>query len=110
MQPQKMKKKQSMETSATDSKAVTKDQRTLSMIEKSGIQKRGDHRLGAKAENLKPWRPQLGVKYDAKSLGHRINDVGSDKLSSNHRKADVTEAMIYKWRIFLPPRSAASTG
>ncbi|KAL3515923.1 hypothetical protein ACH5RR_022825 [Cinchona calisaya] len=72
-----------METRATDSKAVTKDQRTLSTIEKSGIHKRGDHRLGAKAEKLKLWRPQFGVMSPACKFerGTWMHDLSVNGLS-----------------------------
>ncbi|CAK9158469.1 unnamed protein product, partial [Ilex paraguariensis] len=97
VQPQKTKKKQRKETRATDSNAVTRDHNTLSTIEKSrsgnhSLRFRGSH-LGVNPDRLRfdhveARGDQLGVMYEAKNLGHRNNDVGSEKLTSIHRKAD----------------------
>lgn len=46
------------------------------------------------------------MKYEVNSLGHRINDVGSEKLTRIHLKADVDErchpdSAMYLVRFFL---------
>ena len=85
VQPQKTKKKQSIETKATDSTAVMRDHTTSSTIEEwrrfCGAQ------LGENTELPKLWG-QIGVKYEERSLGQREIETGGEKLRSSHRKAD----------------------
>ncbi|CAA2991829.1 Hypothetical predicted protein [Olea europaea subsp. europaea] len=93
VQPQKTKKKQRKETRATDSMAEMKDQITVSTMGKeksrSGHRTSAANRRGSKLLKLLRLLLQLGVKYEANRLGHRNKDVGSEKLTSNHRKADM---------------------
>ncbi|CAA2986021.1 Hypothetical predicted protein [Olea europaea subsp. europaea] len=97
--PQKTKKKQRKETRATDSMAEIKDQMTVSTMGKekstSGHRTSAANRRGSKLLKLLRLRLllQLGVKYEANSLGHRKNDVGSEKLTSSHRKADADDPL-----------------
>lgn len=92
VQPQKTKKKQRKEMRATDSMAEMKDQITVSTIGKeksmSGHRTSAANRRGSKLLKLLRLRLllQLGVKYEANSLGHRKYDVGRLKLTSSHRK------------------------
>lgn len=71
LQPQKMKKKQSMETRARDSNAVTKLQSTLSTTENST----SGHR-----ENT----AQLGARLEKSKSGHRKTD-GDDGLAQTQK-------------------------
>ncbi|KAL2513960.1 Uncharacterized protein Fot_27931 [Forsythia ovata] len=77
--------------------AETRDQMTVSTMEKekpnSGHRTSAANRRGWKLLKLLRLRLllQIGVKYEAKSLGNRKNDVGSEKLMSSHLKADVVD-------------------
>lgn len=81
VQPQKRKKKQSMEIRATDSKAVTRLHSTLSTTEKS----RSGHR--------NPRLDHLGEKYEETSSGHRKIESGGVNSSSSQRNIDHPQAI-----------------
>ncbi|MCD7448612.1 hypothetical protein HAX54_044866 [Datura stramonium] len=109
-----------METRATDSTAEMIDQTIESMMEKGKSRSGHDHCRGEKAMLMLPqgnedaettpsWLLglQFGVKYEVNSLGHRINDVGSEKLTRIHLKADLDDrchpdSVIYLVRFSLP--------
>ncbi|CAI9764572.1 unnamed protein product [Fraxinus pennsylvanica] len=97
VQPQKTKKKQRKDTRATDSMAEIKDQMTVSTMGKeksrSGHRTSAANRRGSKLLKLLRLRLllQLSVKYEVNNLGHRKKDVGREKLTSSHRKADVDD-------------------
>lgn len=95
-----------METRATDSTAEMIDQTIESTMLKGKSRSGHDHCRGEKAKLMLPhgdeddettpsssWLLglQFGVKYEVNSLGHRINDVGSEKLTRIHLKADVDD-------------------
>ncbi|KAJ8636268.1 hypothetical protein MRB53_010535 [Persea americana] len=89
-----MKKKQSMDTKATDSKAVTKLQRTLSTTENST----SGHR-----ENM----AQLGVRTDKSRWGHRKMDddeclAHTQKSNPSHREIEMGDQILPMINIFSP--------
>lgn len=89
VQPQNKKKKQSMETRATDSNAVTTPHTNSSTME---TLMRPDHLINLRGDHL-------GVTYDATIAGHRITDDRSDNSNINQRNAD---AIDYSVKINLP--------
>ncbi|RZS27988.1 hypothetical protein BHM03_00061560 [Ensete ventricosum] len=77
VQPQQRKKKHSMATRATDSNAVTRDQRTSSTTEKSrpGHRSPAHRQLGIRPEKSKKLPV---VRLASPSSGHRNMDKGAD--------------------------------
>ncbi|RYQ89901.1 hypothetical protein Ahy_A09g044917 [Arachis hypogaea] len=79
VQPQNKKKKQSIETRATDSNAVTTPHTTSSTIDRPTTP---DHLISLRGDHA-------GVMYDATASGHRITDDDlAVKSDLSHRNAD----------------------
>ncbi|PON69639.1 hypothetical protein PanWU01x14_087620 [Parasponia andersonii] len=87
VQPQKRKKKQSMEAKATDSNAMTTLQTTSSTIDRlSDSQPRRSH-CRSQLELPPPRRSHLGDKYDATESGHR--QIADRKSDVDHHHRDI---------------------
>ncbi|RRT39587.1 hypothetical protein B296_00033029 [Ensete ventricosum] len=106
VQPQQRKKKHSMATRATDSNAVTRDQRTSSTTEKSrpGHRSPAHRQLGIRPEKSKKLPV---VRLASPSSGHRNMDKGADSrvlpirplppLPTSQLPVSATESMFYVW-------------
>ncbi|KAI4301692.1 hypothetical protein L6164_034943 [Bauhinia variegata] len=84
VQPQNRKKKQSMDTSATDSNAVTTLHTNSSTIDTSISPA---HLLRDQLKLL------AGVMYDATIPGHRITDEPTKDSISSHHDADLDQPL-----------------
>ncbi|KAF1861203.1 hypothetical protein Lal_00000622 [Lupinus albus] len=85
VQPQNKKKKQSIETRATDSNAVTilhtNSSITETLMSPDHLNNlRGDH---------------LGVMYDATIPGHRVMEEPPENSNINHRNADAIRLLCF---------------